>query len=98
MRVMVTGATGYVAAHSVKALLEAGHKVRLLVRGPAKASAVLGALGIDGALDCVRGDMTDEAAVIEALDGCQAVLHCAAVVTTDPRRIDEMLYANPRGA
>ncbi len=98
MRVMVTGATGYVGAHSVKALLGAGHRVRLLVRDAAKAKAVLGALGIARKLDCVSGDMTDEAAVLDALAGCQAVLHCAAVVSTDRRREDEMLHANPRGA
>ena len=98
MRVMVTGATGYVGAHSVKALLDAGHRVRLLVRDPDKAQAVLGALGVKGRLDCVSGDMTDEDAVLKALRGCQAVLHCAAVVSTDARRADEMLRANPRGA
>lgn len=96
MRVMVTGATGYVGAFSVKALLDAGHRVRLLVRDPAKAKAVLGALGISGKLDCVTGDMTDEAAVLAALKGCKAVLHCAGVVTTDRRREAEMLHANPR--
>ena len=48
MRVMVTGATGYVSAHSVKALLDAGHRVRLLVRDPDKAQAVLGAPGVKG--------------------------------------------------
>ena len=34
MKVMVTGGTGYVGAYSVKALLDAGHRVRLLVRNP----------------------------------------------------------------
>ncbi len=97
MRVMVTGSTGYVGAHSVKALLSAGHPVRLLVRDPAKARSVLGALGITGKLDCVTGDMTDEAAVLRALKGCQAVLHCAAVVSTNRRRAGEMMQANPRG-
>lgn len=97
MKVMVTGGTGYVGAYSVKALLEAGHKVRLLVRDPAKAAATLGALGIDK-VDFVTGDMTDEESVLKALKGCQAVLHCAAVVSTDRRRADEMMQANPRGA
>ncbi len=97
MKVMVTGSTGYVGAYSVKALLDVGHKVRLLVRDPAKAAATLGALGL-GKLECVAGDMTDEAAVLKALKGCQAVLHCAAVVSTDRKRADEMMQANPRGA
>lgn len=97
MKIMVTGATGYVGAYSVKALLDAGHKVRLLVRDPAKAAAMLGALGI-GKVDCVSGDMTDEESVLKAMQGCQAVLHCSAVVSTDRRRADEMMQANPRGA
>lgn len=97
MRVMVTGATGYVGAHSVKALVDAGHRVRLLVRDPAKAATVLRAVGVGGRLDCVKGDMTDEASVLKALRGCNAVLHCAAVVTTDPLRAHEMLRANPLG-
>lgn len=97
MRVMVTGGTGYVGAHSIKALTDAGHKVRLLVRDPEKAAATLATLGVTN-IDCVTGDMTDEAAVLKALKGCNAALHCAAVVSTDPKRADEMLQANPRGA
>jgi len=97
MRILVTGGTGYVGAHSVRALVDDGHEVRLLVRDPAKARAMFEAMGLP-ALDCVTGDMTDEAAVRKALKGCKAVLHCAAVVSTDRRRADEMLRANPRGA
>lgn len=98
MRVMVTGATGYVGAFSVKALVEAGHRVRLLVRDPAKAERVLRSVGVAGRLDCVPGDMTDEAAVLKALQGCAAALHCAAVVSTHPSQEQEMLRANPLGA
>lgn len=31
MRIAMTGGTGYLGAHTVKGLLEAGHEVRLLV-------------------------------------------------------------------
>jgi dihydroflavonol-4-reductase len=34
MRVLVTGATGYVGSHAAAALVRAGHEVRLLVRSP----------------------------------------------------------------
>lgn len=97
MRVLVTGGTGYVGAHSVRALVDQGHEVRLLVRDAAKARAMFEAMGVPP-LDCTTGDMTDEAAVRKALKGCQAVLHCAAVVSTDRRRAAEMMQANPRGA
>lgn len=97
MRVMVTGATGYVGAFSVKALIDAGHRVRLLVRDRDKAARMLRAIGVAGRLDCVQGDMTDERSVLAALAGCNAALHCAAVVSTHGSRGHDMLRDNPRG-
>src|SRR5215210_2306472 len=97
MRVMVTGATGFVGAHSTRALLDAGHEVRLLVRDPARIDAALRPLGVEERPDAVVGDMLDEGAVREAVAGCSAVLHCAAVVALDRRRAADVLDANPRG-
>ena len=97
MRVMVTGGTGFVGAHSVKALLDAGHDVKLLVRSRDKAKEVLGALGIRRLPPLVIGDMTDEAAVLEALDGCNAALHCAAFVSTQAKDAERMRRDNPAG-
>jgi dihydroflavonol-4-reductase len=97
MRVMVTGATGFVGAHSTTALLDAGHEVRLLVRDPARIDAALRPLGVDERPDFVAGDMLDAGAVREAVAGCDAVLHCAAVVALDRRRAADVLDTNPRG-
>jgi len=80
VRVAVTGGTGYVGAYTVKALLDAGHEPRLLVRDR-KRLAGAGSLGVDvDALDVVIGDMTDEASVTRLVDGCDAAIHGAAVV------------------
>ncbi|HEX9227845.1 MAG TPA: NAD(P)H-binding protein, partial [Arthrobacter sp.] len=38
--VLVTGATGYIGGRLVPRLLEAGHKVKVLVRTPAKIAGV----------------------------------------------------------
>jgi dihydroflavonol-4-reductase len=97
MRVMVTGGSGFVGAHSIKALLDAGHEVRLLVRDPARLDAALRPLGIEERPDVVVGDMLDAGAVHEAVSGCGGVLHCAAVVALDRRRAAQVLDANPRG-
>lgn len=76
---MITGATGFVGSHTVRAALSAGHEVRLLVRTPSKVDSVLGAGLVDPA-DVLVGDMTDPAAVTEALEDCDACVHAAAVV------------------
>ena len=97
MRVLVTGGTGFVGAHTVQALVAVGHEVRLLVRSPARIAENLGPLGVPE-VDFAVGDMTDADAVGMAMDGCDAVLHGAAVVALDRRRADEILAANPAGA
>jgi nucleoside-diphosphate-sugar epimerase len=84
MRVMVTGATGFIGAYAVEAMLRAGHETRLLVRSKQKVERVLGARGIQ-ATELVYGDMTDAGAVRKALEGCDAVLHAAAAVGVERR-------------
>lgn len=96
MRVLVTGGTGFVGAHTAAALARAGHELRLLVRDPQKAGRVLAVHGI-GACDVVRGDVTDAAGVTAATEGCDAVLHAAAVVSLDAHRGDEVYRTNLRG-
>jgi nucleoside-diphosphate-sugar epimerase len=97
MKVLVTGGTGFVGAHSAAALHTAGHAVRLLVRDPAKAARVGAAVGLPGD-DVVVGDVTDAASVDRALGGCDAVLHAAASVSLDRRRAGEIVAANTAGA
>lgn len=96
MRVLVTGGTGFVGSHSVRALVDGGHEVRLLVRSPDRIVPALALHGLDGA-EHVVGDVTDPCAVSRALEGCDAVLHAANVYAFDPRRAGEMLEVNQRG-
>jgi len=93
---MVTGGTGFVGAHTVAALLAAGHEVRMLARDPARVADTVGTL-TPAAPDVVRGDMTDEAAVAAALAGCDAAIHAAAVVSMSRRNAEVALATNVRG-
>jgi dihydroflavonol-4-reductase len=93
VRVMVTGGTGFIGAHTVRALLDAGHEVRLLVRDPVLFETVLQPLGI-GDVDHIVGDALDAEIVTRALEGCDAAVHAAAVVTIDQRRAGQVTATN----
>jgi nucleoside-diphosphate-sugar epimerase len=97
MRVLVTGGTGFIGAWTTKAIIDAGHDVRLLVRDPERVKKNLAPIGVDG-IDTITGDVTDLASVRRALDGCDAVLHAAAFVSVDRHQADAVLDVNVRGA
>ncbi|WP_181793559.1 NAD(P)-dependent oxidoreductase [Streptomyces sp. WELS2] len=74
MLVLVTGGAGFIGSHIVRALVEAGHGVRVLdVRPPAPPQFPPGVAS-------VCGDARDRAVVEEALRGVDAVCHQAAMV------------------
>ena len=97
MKVLVTGGTGFVGAWTAHAIEQAGHDVRYLVRTPAKLGESVGALGLDTS-DHVVGDITEAASVRDALTGCDAVVHCAAVVAFGPGAAEKMSRTNLAGA
>lgn len=96
MKVLLTGGTGFVGAHSARALLDAGHSLRLLARNPDAARRYYAQHGhvVD---DIVAGDIRDVAVIESAMRGCDAVLHAAAIVSMEPGRAREMYENNLQG-
>jgi dihydroflavonol-4-reductase len=92
MLVAITGATGFVGSHTVRALTRAGHEVRALVRDSAKLNRLREALSLPE-IEVVTGDMTDAEAVGRLVEGAEAVIHTAATVAFEPGLIEEM-HAN----
>ena len=85
MRALVTGASGFVGAAVVRALLAAGAQVRALLREHSNRRN-LEALEVEPAL----GDLADIAALERALEGCEALFHVAAdyrLWTPDPQSL-----------
>jgi nucleoside-diphosphate-sugar epimerase len=67
------------------------------VRSPRRIAPGLGPLGVAGVAHVV-GDVTDRAAVAAALDGCDAVIHAASVVSLHVRAAAEVLETNRASA
>jgi dihydroflavonol-4-reductase len=95
MKVLVTGGTGFVGSHAAAAIGRGGHELRLLVRRPEQVTTSLGPLGLE-VTDIVVGDVLEEDVVSQAVEGCEAVVHAAAVFSLDPRRAEEMRRTNAR--
>ena len=79
---LVTGASGFVAAHLLPELLAARFRVRALVRGDAARAAVLRRLSPEqqAAVEFAFGDVTDLATLPPALSGVHGVVHLVAIV------------------
>ena len=94
MRVMVTGATGFIGYHTTLALMEAGHEVSLLVRSPEKMRRLFGRGVIK---HYTKGDIADSKAVAKALRDCDAVIHVAALVSTHAADEERVYQTNLAG-
>lgn len=91
MNVFVTGGTGFVGAHLVKALRARGDTVAALVRRPALAEQ----LGWGPEVRIVRGDLDDEAALRTGCAGADVVYHVAGKIAA--RNAAEFMATNRDG-
>ena len=73
MRVAVTGGTGFVGRHAVRALADAGHEVVAIARGPRPTH-------LPKQVSFVRADVTKDNGLADAFAGCSAVIHLVAVI------------------
>ncbi|TML11131.1 MAG: NAD-dependent epimerase/dehydratase family protein [Actinobacteria bacterium] len=90
--VFVTGGTGLIGSNICKQLIERGDHVRAIAR-PGSETGPLRDLGVT----IVEGDITDAARVAKAAEGCDGVIHSAAVLGGPNQDIDEHKRVNTGG-
>ena len=96
-RVLVTGGSGFLAGHCIRALLEAGHDVRTTLRAAGREAGLRQALAQAGPdpgsrLQIAICDLLSDAGWDEAAAGCSHVLHVASpLAAAAPRHEDELI-------
>jgi nucleoside-diphosphate-sugar epimerase len=91
MRVLVTGATGFLGGHVVEVLAARGDHVRALVRKTSNKKHLEKLAGVE----LFEGSVEQVERVREAVDGVDAVVHCAGIVKA--RSVDEFFAVNVGG-
>lgn len=89
--ILVTGASGLVGSHVIKALLQQEKKVRAIYRNTVPA--------FEGAhkVEWIKGDILDTVSLEEAMHNVQQVYHCAAIVSFHPKERAKMNKTNIEG-
>lgn len=94
-KVLVTGATGFIATHTIVQLVQAGYDVRGTVRSKSRQAGLIETLsryaGHPVDLELVEADLTADTGWEEAVAGCQFVQHLASplpsVLPKDPEEL-----------
>jgi dihydroflavonol-4-reductase len=93
MKVLITGATGFLGSHLCRRMVAEGHEVRALCR-PASDLATLAGFP----LERVVGDVTDFESVRRAVRGREWVVHAAAVLNESSQAPDQQWKVNVEGS
>jgi dihydroflavonol-4-reductase len=98
MHVLVTGGSGYLAAHCIRQLLSQGHRVRTTVRKPSREQAVRAVLEPGADVSFAVADLTSDVGWAKAAAGCDAVLHVASPFPgSAPKHPDDLIVPAREG-
>ena len=92
MKILVTGATGFIGGNLARELWHNGHQVRALVRSGSNTLTIE-----NTGVELVPGDILDAESIRRAMTGCHAVFHCAAAYTFWAKNTQNIYRTNVEG-
>jgi len=90
--VLVTGPDGLLGSNLIRRLLANGYSVRAFVHPASKAKTL-----VDLPIELFKGDVMDPEALMQAMEGCYAVVHAAALTDVWPSRSARVRKVNIEG-
>ena len=93
--ILVTGGTGLVGSHLLLDLYKQGKKVRAVYRDKSRINSNSILVQIpDGYIDWIACDLSNTAQYDVLLDGVDTIIHCAAMVSFNPKNKQKMFDNN----
>jgi nucleoside-diphosphate-sugar epimerase len=92
--IFITGINGLVGSYIARELLSRGEKIRGLHRKNSDLSLIQ---DIQHQIEWVEGDILDVLALEKAMQGCEYIIHCAAMVSFAPKDRQLMYQVNIEG-
>lgn len=94
--ILVTGGTGFLGAYIIKHLIEKGHKVRAIRRADSKLPYFIPPQ-IISAVEWVEADVLDIISIQDAMEGIDAIVHAAGIVSFSSDKKKDMFQVNVEG-
>lgn len=92
LKILVTGASGFIGSKLVPRLVELGHDVRTMGRGSSTPRSLAGL-----PVEHFRGDVTNPEHAVQAVEGCDAVYHLAGLVSYRKKDLNRVYAVNVLG-
>ena len=94
-KILVTGGTGFIGSYIIKELVQKGYAVRAIRHS--KATPFYIPAHINAKVEWVPGDVLDVISLAEAMEGMDAVIHAAAIVSFAPHQRQQLYKINIEG-
>ena len=101
--IFLTGGTGLVGAHILLKLTESGQKVKALKRKRSSLTVIKNIFShykktnLLKSIEWIEGDLLDLFSLQEGIKGCNTVIHCAAIVSFNPKDFKKVMKINVEG-
>lgn len=95
IKVFVTGGTGLLGADLIKTLIESGRYAVMALRRSRSDMTLLD--GLESKVEWIEGDVLDLESIEKGIQHAAIVFHCAAIVSFDPRDVEQMMEVNIEG-